>query len=334
MVVKKEAQERPRSKLHIVRDADRLRVNLGSTRILVETAKKPGKPWSEAGREDIETARATYRVIWGDVPSWDAFDLDGNTHNYIAYVQTDHKHVVEALSNRMVLSDPEDLAFYQVKGIPLKEVLADQLYRNRGLEVKLIAAESRIGAIRSVGAVANSHTVEAFAAIKLQMVVDARKLGVEYIVCQTRPDMPVTKPIDGVHYEFPPTEKVIGLSEGSIKLNRDNPTVAWHILHFPGYFLETAGIHDVVQQAISEGLLSVEEFRRKTGLVDVSELLKPRNIKTLVPLITAADRLGVTLQDRFLNHVPDGTYSSISHIDDIEKKAMAILERAAEVDSS
>lgn len=323
-----------KGRVHIARGEEWLSVRFGSTNITVETAKKPGQPWKQKAKEDIETARAAYRVVWGDVPAWDAYDRKESTYNYIAYVEYPDPNgwgvVSEALSNRMVTETPEDIMFYRCNGIPLKEVLEENLYRSKGLPTKPIAAQSRIGSIRAPNAKSNLATVEAFAAIKLQMVEDARRYGIDHITSQLRPDMEVNIfTVDGeTTYKHPPTEDILGLPRGTIHLDRDNPVVVYHILRYPGYFLDTNGVYLVVKQLIDEGKLSIEGFREQTGLENLSDLLRARNIKALVPLIHADNRLGIILQDRLLSDVGDGIYSSMSHVDEVEQMALAVLEKA------
>lgn len=307
-----------------------LSVEIGSTTIAVEIAKAPGIPWDQKLREDIETARASYRVAWGDVLTWDEFDRFPDTYNYIAfatYPSPDGDMVGEVLSNRLVVRRPEDLEFYALEGKPLIDAIPSRM--------GLIAGESRIGSIRPPHATSNTRTIEAFAAIKLQMVEDARFQGIDYIACQLRPEM-TTKVlrVNGISYDFPPTEDVLGVPPGSIHLDRNNPAVVRHILRFPGYFLDTGGVFDVVEDVIKGGKLSEDEFKFRSGLDAVNALKNPRNVKEIVPLLDPETPVGLMLRARFLEEVPDGTFSSMSHVDVIERKALEILHEIARYDAS
>lgn len=319
-----------RRKLRIDRSSPDLKIDLGDTIITVVTAKKPGQPWKDEDRATIEVARASYRTMWGDVPLWDSSDRRASTYNYVAYVEyrapNGGNSFTEALSNRMVLEDPDDIAFYHSNGTPLVEVLKDL-----GINQKTVAGESRIGAQRPAHANSNMRTLEAFAAIKLQMVADARAHGIEHIACQLRTKLPsLVFSIDGtnkhIKYDFPPTEDTLGLEKEAVKLNRDNPNVVYHILHFPGYFLDTGSINELIIDLVNQRTLSFTRFKQATGLDTLTDLRHARNIKALLPLILGEDRLAVILQNKLLNEVPDGTYSSISHVDEIEKRAMMVLQ--------
>lgn len=325
---KLESQE-DRRRLRVDRSGDDLRVDLGDTLITVVTAKKPGQPWKDKDRATIEVARASYRTMWGDVSLWDSADRRKTTYNYVSYVEyrtrDGDSSYTEALSNRMVLEDPDDIAFYHVNSTPLAEALRDV-----GINPQTVAGESRIGAQRPAHAKSNMRTLEAFAAIKLQMVADARTQGIKYIACQLRADLPsLVFSMDGtnghIRYDFPPTEDVLGLPKGTLKLNRDDPVVAHHILHFPGYFLDTKSVNQVILELFHQGAFSIDTFREMTGLDTFTDLQHARNIKALLPLIHGGNRLAVMLQNKLLNEVPDGTYSSISHVDDIERRAIKTL---------
>lgn len=312
----------------IISGQERLVVEMRDIQITVETAKSPNRPWRY--KEQIEAARASYRAVWGDIPLWDEYDELESTFNYIAFVSrpktSGGELVVEALSNRMVLEEPEDLTFYQLGGVSLTQALPELLYRKRGIEHRIIAGESRIGAIRPPPLKSNLQTLEAFAAIKLKMVEDARALGIEYIACQLKPELASSVfNKSGITYEFPFTEEILGLSPGSIRLDRNNPVVKWHILNYPGYFLDHLGVYNVVRELVSTGELSGEALTRLTGLASVDELTKPRNVKGFVPLIHQDTPLGDILRTRLLQDVPDGTYSSLSHVDQIEKRALRVL---------
>lgn len=325
-------------KVSITRAADRFIVKAGNTQINVETAKRPGCPWDHKAKEEIEIARASYHVAWGSVPLWDDFDLLDSTFNYIAYVQypsSDGEKVVEALSNRMVLENPEDLTFYTLNDTPLVSALEELFYRKRGCNPRAIAGESRIGAIRPPKEKSNAKTIEAFAAIKIKMVEDAREMGIDYIACQLRSEMPSTIfSVNGISYEFPRTDTLLGLPVGSVRLNRNNPEVVQHIINFPGYFLDTKGVHKTVQDLCERGELSLLEFERCTGLTSLDELMKPRNIKQLTQLIRLDSLGGAILKARLIKEINDGTFSSISHIDEIEKRAMRVLQGLAKFESS
>lgn len=317
--------------IRITSARDSLLVEMKDSVIDVQVAKRPGKPWGF--KEDVERARVSYKKIWGDVPTWDNYDRLNSTFNYIAYVHYQDLGrgiITEALSNRMVLHNPEDLTFYHVDGVPLKSALTDYLYKSKGASPKIIAGESRIGAIRPLNSKTNDKTLKAFAAIKLKMVEDTRAHDIEYICCQLKPEMTSNVlSVNGIAYDFPPTENLLELPYGSIKLNRNNPEVAWHILNFPGYFLQAEGVYKSIKQLIEDKELSKHEFSKATGLSEVEELLNPRNIKELLPFINTKSPLGASLRVKLLKDVPDGTYSSISHVDDIEKRALRILKEIA-----
>lgn len=303
-------------------------VHVGLTKIDVVTAKKPGQPWLEVPREHIETARGSYRVTWGAVPSWDRYDRLESTHNYIAYVEypvgSDGEIAYEAISNRMVFEDPEDLSFYQANGSPLYQVLKARLDGPKK-PVK-IAAESRIGSIRPPNTLSNQRTLEAFTAIKLKMVQDALDMGAEYIACQLRHEMAASIfSVNGIQYTFPPTEKLLGLPEGSVKLNRQNPAVVEHILHYPGYFLDTGDVFEILKGHIEEGQLTQEILARETGLDRLDAFKKPRNLKEILGLLSSQTPLGDSLRSAFINSARDGIYSSCSNVDDIQDQALAIL---------
>jgi hypothetical protein len=312
-----------------------LKVDVGSTSVNVVTAKKPNQPWNLKAREDIETARASYRVAWGDVPAWDDYDRKSLTYNYIAYIQypspKTSDDITEAISNRMVLESPEDLEFYALEGRPLTAALPDLLYKQKGIEPRIIAGESRIGAIRPPHSKSNEKTLEAFAAIKLRMVQDARRNGIDYIACQLKPELSQSVlRVNGFAYQFPRTEDLLGLPCGSIRLNRNNPIVARHILHYPGYFLDSQGVFAVVNQLLEDGDLSEDEFREKTGLNCVKDLQQSaRNIRVISALLDPEMPVGVTLRSRLLREVVDGTYSSLSHVNQIEEQALNILQEVA-----
>lgn len=324
--------------LNILRGRDRLIVEAGDTLIRVDTAKKPGKPWEQKLRDDIETARASYHAEWGNVPIWDCFDHRESTFNYIAYIQYSSPEGVvtaEALSNRMVLEKPEDLTFYHLNGVPLDKALEQLLYRQRGYEPRVIAGESRIGAMRPPNQKSNVRTMEAFAAIKLKMVEDAREMGVEHIACQLKHEMPLTIfTLNGVSYEFPPTEDLLNLPRGSVRLNRKHTEVIKHILNFPGYFLNAEGVCKVIRDLCEEGVGETEFFNNYTGLTCIKDLQRPRNIKQLAPLMQLDNQVGGTLRRRLLKEVGDGTYSSMSHVDEIEARAIDVLQKLARFESS
>lgn len=326
------------SQFSIVQRKDGVVVTVGSTIISVETAKRPRKEWKPKLRDDIETARASYHVMWGGVPAWDYYDRLDTTYNYIAYVQYPTPHgdlAMEVLSNRLVLDDPEDLKFYRYESVPLNSVLPDLLRIKKGYNPRIMAGESRIGSIRPAHLSANAHTMEAFAAIKLVMVKDARRAGVDYLACQLRKEMPRTVfTVGDITYDFPRTEDLLGVQPGTIKLDRRSREVVSHITNYPGYFLDTTDVHKIMRELVGCNELPLQEFKQRTGLSSVDDLLKPRNIKSLVPVITLDNPLGALLKSRLLRETKDGTYSSIAHVDYIEEMVINLLRRMAGLESS
>lgn len=321
----------------VVEGKDETIVTVGSTTISVVTAKRPGEEWKPKQRDDIETARASYHVMWGGVPAWDNYDRLETTHNYIAYVEypgPDGHRALEVLSNRLVLEDPEDVRFYQCGFAPLAKVLPDLLSVKTGYNPRLIAGESRIGSIRPAHLPGNAHTMEAFAAIKIVMAKDARKAGVDFIACQLRHEMPKTVfTIGDITYAFPQTDDLLRLEPGTVTLDRRSEEVVSHLVSYPGYFLNTEDVHKIISDTVESEELSLQEFKQCTGLSAVTDLLKPRNVKALVPIITRDNTLGAHIKSRLLRETRDGTYSSIASVDFIEHMVINLLKRIAGLES-
>jgi len=305
-------------------------IQVGPARITVVTARRPGQAWNTQARHDIQRARLSYQTAWGPVPVWDQLDELETTLNYIANVEyrdTNGQIVSEALSNRLVTVGGEDVAFYHVAGTPLREVFHDVLHKRRGAQGGGVGVDSRLGAIRPPKAAANAYTLDAWAALKLQMAADALELGIEYIAVQLRPELSEhVFSRDGVRFDFPPAEEVLGLPGGSIRLDRTLPLVVDHILRYPGYFLDASGLSRVMDDSIQGGLLSREEFEAATGLVGPGELRNPRNGRHLVGLLSRHDARAALLRERIVRDVPDGTYCSVARTDDYASRARRVLE--------
>lgn len=317
-----------------VRDAT-LSVDLGTVRIDVVTAKRPGGAWRAAARTDIARAREAYQRRWGPVPIWDDLDTLDTTFNYIAYVHycdARGRSVVEAVSNRVVTVGAEDLYFYRSGDTLLGNLIRSQLYDERGLPERPIASDSRFGGIPPADAHANAHTVETWAALKLRVAADCREMGIDYAVGQLRPELLRVLTRNGMRFDVPPGEQTLELPSGSLKLDRSSPHVINHLLNYPGYFLQARGIAAVVQRCIDTGVLGTEEFQQHTGLRSTLDLLKPRNAKNLRTLIWSDTAAGDTLRAALIREVPDGTFVSISHVDQYVERAHAVLARAAQAE--
>lgn len=319
--------------LFIEKNDNQLCVYLGDAKIEVLKAKGPGSVWDEKSKEDIEAARGSYRVIWGDVPIFDSYDRNESTFNYIAYVtypnvnRTDF--IVEALSNRMVIDQPEDLTFYSVGKIPFEYILQERLYTRKSLKHKPIAGESRIGALRPNNRNSNVWTIEAFSAMKLKMADDAEKIGVDYIACQLRPEMAASIFChNNLIYDFPRSDLNLGLPEGSVKLNRDNPVVVDHILKYPGYFLDTKSIHEVIKEYINRKIIDPFEIYNALGSDDINMLTKAKNVKYLTSVLTNKTDTSKILRNIFIDFIPDGIYSSYDSVENIKKRALKTLNSA------
>lgn len=319
--------------LYFQKKENNLVVYLGDTKIDVWTAKRPDSQWDEKCREDIEAARGSYRVTWGDVPLFDKFDRQNSTFNYIAYVTypdfNSRELVVEALSNRLVLESPEDLSFYSAGKLPLEYCIQDKLYTQNSLPIKPIAGESRIGALRPSNRKTNLWTIEAFAAIKLKMAVDAQERGIDYIACQLRPEM--VKNIfthNGIAYDFPSSDLQLGLPQGSVKLNRDNPQVVEHIFKYPGYFLDTQSTHELIKQYVERNIVDPSEIYNALGTDDINILSKAKNIKYLSSVLSNNSNTSKILRKVFIEDIPDGIYSSYDSVSNIKNRAVKTLTSA------
>jgi hypothetical protein len=309
---------------------------LSPVRSIVVAAYRPGESQERDMQEDIRRARLSYQSFWGQVPLWDVLDELETTFNYIAYVEYEDSAgevVTEALSSRMVVLGGEDLDFYQVAGVPLSETLRSLLYEKRGFRPNPIAIDSRMGAIRPPNSTSNAHTLDAWAAIKLRMAFDARKLGVDYIAGQLRPELLRILTRDGVRFDHPPAEELLGLPRGSISLDRTKQLVIDHVLHYPGYFLSAQDLCRVVGECIETGLLTYAAYRSATGLASVDDLLNPRNGRFLVPVIWCDQPVGASLRQRLLEDVPDGTYFTISAVEDYARRASRVLEHGRHLEA-
>lgn len=304
-----------------------LHVRLGATRIVVRTAKRPGGRWDPAARRDIETARRTYR-LWGDFPTWDRFDALESTSQYIAYVEyaTCDGPELEALTMRLVREQPEDVTFYEAGGRPLAAVLEERCGLSVGGPGPLVAGASRIGAIRPTNARRNAYTLEAFAALHVRLTVDGQAEGIACLASQVGVEFPARVLRKGqVRYECPPAEAFLGV--GPVRLDRSNPTVAAHLLAYPGYFLDKRELTEVIADAITTRALSLDRFRAVTGLAAIEDIAVPANGRALVPLLQADDAVGAAFRRRVLAEVGDGVFCSLTTMTDHAVRAARVLHR-------
>ena len=281
-----------------------LTVQLPRAQVVVVAAKRPGQAWDQTARCHIEQARASYR-LWGDVPPWDQFDALETTSHYIGYVlyaTADGRLEREALTGRLVREQPEDVTFYAVDGRPLADVLAERLDG-------ALAGDSRIGAIRPRHAACNAFTLEAFAAVRLAMMMEARSDGVEYVACQLRPSLESrVLNRNGLYFHFPRTEELLGLPDGSVRLNRANPTVLHHMFSYPGYFLDAQDLQNTIQHKAIRGA--------------ILEAGQPHH---LVSLLRGSSEVGGRLRSRIVERVHDGVYSSVVPTSAYQDRAWRVL---------
>jgi hypothetical protein len=225
-----------------------------------------------------------------------------------------------------VLEQPDDLTFYVVgeNAVPLSSVLADRCGT-------IVAGDSRFGSIRPRGSSSNAYTLEAFAAIKVLEMADARAMHVDYIACQLRAelDSQVLRR-GGVRFGFPRTECLLGLEDGSVRLDRRNLRVVRHLWEFPGYFLDQTDMRRLVDDLLAAQVLT-PELVRATGLANRDQLFAPRHLKGLVPFILGEGPLGARLREGILTNVGDGVYSSVCSTSDYERRALHVLNELGAV---
>jgi hypothetical protein len=301
-----------------------LEVTVGRACISVFTAKRPGSAWNKAAQRDIERARESYRRAWGDVPLWDEIDERDTTFHYIAYVTyctPDGKRQVEALTGRLVLEEPDDVTFFVVgeRAVPLKMVLAERFGTR-------VAGDSRIGSVRPFGFASNAYTLEAFAAIKLLEMADARAMHVEHIACQLRPELGSRVLCRGdVSFGFPRTECLLQLESGGVRLDRANARVVRHLFEYPGYFLDQADVRRLLHTLVDAGQLTIDDLQA-IGLSNQCDVIPPRSLRRLVPYILSAERAGTRLREGIMTGVGDGVYSSVASTAEYEGRARRVLD--------
>jgi len=244
-----------------------------------------------------------------------------STSQYIAYVMyrtADGRLEREALTGRLVRDEPEDVTFYATEDAPLGQVLAERLSSP-------VAGDSRIGSIRARYCARNAYTLEAFAAVRLVMMDDARSDGVAYIACQLRPDLD-TRVLckHGIRFGFPRTEALLGMLPGAVRLNRRNPCVVEHLFEYPGYFLDADNLQQVLWRANQAGRIAVDDILDLTGLKP-DAVCVPRNLHRLARLLSGPDELGTRLRALIAHEVGDGVYSSVAPTGAYQDRAWSVL---------
>lgn len=298
-------------------------------------------------RNTIEQARGSKDDIWGEVPRWDSFDGPPyDTNQYISEVQfenlKDLRTVTEIVTARMVRVHPkaplpEDIFFYRVDGHPLFEVIQSRLGYGSAEEcAKKLACGSRIGAIRPEGKPSNAFAPLAFAQILLQITEDAKKSGVEWAICQVRREfLNKVMNFQGKQPDFSSVEQTLDLPIGSAKLDRENPVVWKEMLSYPGYFLDTTDLSNLIIDLVKTNRLTTGVLG-SLGITTSDNLFKPKDMKKIVPLITSSGIISDDLTCEELitlvkENVRDGTMVSLVPIDAWGKSAETMIKKAREV---
>jgi hypothetical protein len=374
-----------------------LRLRIGS--FTVDVTEIPGKSISEREWQDILLARRSYAAMWGggasDRVTNDPFDgLAGSPYrawHYIAWVR-DGDWPRKLVTMRKVavvpaeLTDrqrehpeellPDDIRFWRVEtgdqtAVPLWTALrahARRLAPHDDAAELRIASTGRTGTFphgeRQATPRQRERTGIAFAAIQvLATHGDPCLLYVCTLCPEFRDRVLGVSDVDGVYVStaHTPTETVLGLPPGSVRLDNGLRVVREHKVSFPGYFVDNDDAARSLVTLLDEGAVTVEDLSRTVlamvaqemslgtnvrlvaealGLIArpdhrrLAEILtRPQLFKYLIPRLASDEPLAAMsaeeLRASVLYRTKDGPFSATMVVQDWAASAWAILEAAA-----
>jgi hypothetical protein len=374
-----------------------LRLRIGS--FTVDVTEIPGKSVSEREWHDVLLARRSYAAMWGggasDRVTNDPFDgLDDSPYrawHYIAWVRDGDlpRKLVTMRKVAVVPGDltrrqrehpeellPDDIRLWKVEtgghtAVSLWTALKAQARRlaphDDTAELR-IASTGRTGtfphAERQATPRQRERTGIAFAAIQvLATHGDPSLLYVCTLCPEFRDRVLGVSDVDGVYVStaHTPTEAVLGLPPGSVRLDNGLRLVREHKVSFPGYFVDNDDAARRLRALLDEGAITVDDLGRTVvGMVAremshgtnvrlvtealdlmtrpdhrrLAEILtRPQLFKYLIPRLASDEPLarmsGEEFRTALLYRTKDGPYSATMVVQDWAASAWAILEAAA-----
>lgn len=283
---------------------DRFEAKIGKVHIAVETAKEPHKPWNPDLKNNVLSARKSYWELWGMVPLED--DLDELSYVDVAFItyrdagSHRSKTVTEGLSMRTVLINgkefdthtrlPDDLLFWVgPDNIPLFDLLSEKLFQGNNEQAKdKIHVASRVAPLRPIGKTHNIYTPEAFAAIQVKAAIRAMEDDVQFFVNTMRPEMDkdILSLPNGIGYRHTRTEDLLGIDRESVKLDRTDDFVLYHIFNYLGYFTRTPDLVNLLKDMLETKELDPDTLITIGIDPEKIDFLKSTHLKHFIPLIT------------------------------------------------
>jgi hypothetical protein len=353
-----------------------LRIRVGSFAVVV--AEIPGRSLSEREWSEIRRARGSYPAMWGghDLDVFAHDPLDGaqapyRAWHYCACVTGDGEPEKLVVMRKVTLAPSEltaeqradpgdllplDIRFWKVRtdvgSAPLWDALrnhARRLAPNEDHPELRIASMGRVAAFpygeQQRTARGRERTAIAFAAIQLLATHGDPSLLYVWSLCPELRDRVVSMhDVDGtrVRPAFTPTEDVLGLAAGSVRLDNSSAVVREHKTTFPGYFVDNDDAARLIAGLLDEGRLTPEDLREPAmrliaresaaggdqALMDelaalVAEpdhhrladvLTRPRLFQYLVPLLTGKRPLtrmtAAELRALLVRETRDGPFSA------------------------
>ena len=274
-----------------------LRLRIGA--FAIDVTEIPGKSITEREWQDVMLARRSYAEMWGggasDRVTNDPFDGLGaspyRAWHYLAWVR-DGAGPRKLVTMRKVtvlpseLTDaqrehpepllPDDVRFWKVEsgeGDATSLWTALTAYARR-LAPHDDAAEFRIAATGRTGTFPHGErqplprqrerTGMAFAAIQVLATYGDPNLMYVCMLCTEFRDRVLgVSDVDGgyVMTAHTPTEALLGLPPGSVRLDHELPAVREHKASFPGYFVDNDDAARALTAMLDEGALTVDDLR-------------------------------------------------------------------------
>lgn len=275
-----------------------LRLGVGSFSVVV--SEIPGRSLSEGEWGDIRRARGSYPAMWGghehdalaDDPL-DGIDAPYRAWHYRAYVAGPDEPTKLVVMRKVMLAPAEltpeqradpgdllplDIRFWRVRSdvgtAPLWDALRNHASRLAPREQHpefRIASMGRVAAFpfgeQQRTARERERTAIAFAAIQLLATHgDPSLLHVWSLCAELRDRVVSVRDVHGAQVApaFTPTEELLGLPPGSVRLDNSSPLVQMHKTAFPGYFVDNDDAARLIAGLLDQGRLTMADLREPT----------------------------------------------------------------------
>jgi len=353
-----------------------LRLRIGTFTVVV--VEIPGRSLSDREWDLIRRARGSYPAMWGDHDSdghardpLDGIEAPYRAWHYLACVTGDSEPGKLVVMRKVTLAPgemtaeqradpgdllPLDIRFWTVRTDVGSASLWDAL-RNHARQLApgednpefRIASMGRVAAYpygeQQRTARERERTAIAFAAIQLLATHgDPSLLHVWSLCPELRDRVVCVHDVDGtfVTPDFVPTEYVLGLAPGSVRLDNSSAVVQQHKTHYPGYFIDNEDAARIIAGLLDHGRLTPADLREPAMLLAAKEsvnggdgallgeltalvaapdhrrlaelLTRPRLFQYLVPLLTGRRPLArmsaAELRNMLVRGAGDGPFSA------------------------